>query len=151
MYLIIVVEYCSGLRIQQILQTKMYCPLTHHWSYENLNHCIVKIFTNYNNRTGHKAGILGVWDTKHSPISIYIDRSDLNKKGSMTLICTLLIKSLMQYKLSVKWIWSLIEFFFHLKQIHTFCKSHCFEHFSLKNVDGFVIIYFLRFLLHHSF
>ena len=42
-------------------------------------------------------------------------------------------------------------FFFHLKQIHMFCKSHGFEHVSLKTVDGFVIIYFLRFLLHCSF
>lgn len=31
--------------------------------------------------------------------------------------------------------------YFHLKQIHIFCKSHCFEHISWKNVDGFVIIF----------
>lgn len=67
----------------------------------------------------------------------------------MTLVCTLLIKSLMQYKWSVKWVFDLSErilFFIENKFTFFFCKSHCFEHISWENVDGFVIIYFLRFL-----
>ena len=67
------------------------------------------------------------------------------KKNSMKeqRLISQIIMSLMQYKLSVKWVFdlSLREFFFHLKQIHIFCKSHCFEHISLKSIDGFVIIF----------
>lgn len=54
----------------------------------------------------------------------------------------------MQYKIAVKWIFDLFShlkqrvLFPQLKQIGIFCKSHCFEHISLKkNVDVLVIVF----------
>lgn len=137
------VEYYSCLWIQEIFQTKTHRPLTHHWSYKNSYHCIIKIFINLG--AGQDIELefwsLGYKTLSYPPtIGIYLDLSVLIKVKSMALVCTLLNhKYSVRYLLNEPLIFHGRKFLFHLKKITSLGKVTVWNTFLWKILMFFLI------------